>query len=562
MNVFLYGYRVRETKLDEPGPIKKGTKFFLKSRFETDVRRPVSGTLGAHIEGACLMKPDYADIPTMVEGIRKRFAADPPKPNRALRRRFMRFVEAEVKKLTPLPRDTDVSLEGWLAEANYPLWRKEEIRAEDDRWSSIWEHPSLTQCKSFGKDEFYTAVKHERGINARHDKFKAYSGPWFHALEKQLYKNPSFIKFVPVAMRPHYIREKIFRTGSMYLCTDFTAYESLFIEWLMKNCEFKLYRHMFQNIPGNGEFLQNLEKVLTGVNVCKYKWITVFLKATRMSGEMNTSLGNGFSNWMFLKFVTSEMGIETDIVVEGDDGLCRIPSHKRHLVPALEKMMTDLGLRVKMELNENIEQASFCGLVFDPEDLVNIPDPRKVLATFGMSSARDATSGRKKKMALLRAKAMSLQAQYPGCPIVQELAQYGLRVTRSFDVRRVLNARNTTWWERNQLKAAMSVPLEELLKPPPVPLTTRILMEQTYGVSVEAQEHIEQYLKSLLVVQPIRDQVVLAIMPEEWKQHYNDYVRGSAPLVGRLGVKNSWVRLDPNGASVPYRYLPVVICLS
>jgi hypothetical protein len=115
-----------------------------------------------------------------------------------------------------------------------------------------------------------------------------------------------------------------------------------------------------------------------------------------MSGEMNTSLGNGFFNMMVTLFlasrrqsegphpVTMEKFIDNYFhhvkgVFEGDDGLttfspdCQLKTEH----------YTDLGLLIKLEDHKELGTASFCGNLFDEIDLVQITDPLRVVATIG-----------------------------------------------------------------------------------------------------------------------------------------------------------------------------------
>jgi hypothetical protein len=349
---------------------------------------------------------------------------------------------------------------------------------------------------------------------------KCLTGPIFKLIEEELYKHPSFIKHVPVDERPEYIVNNVYVPGSWLFATDYTSFESLFTKKLMMKCEIQLYKYMTKRLPEGERWLHLVTRTMTGRNICVSKMFKMAIDATRMSGEMSTSLGNGFSNLMFASYVVKTVGGHNlRAVVEGDDGLFTYDG------PAIsDDLFRSLGLRIKLEQHSELATASFCGLVFDLEDRVNVRDPRKVLATFGWTGSKDVGSGRKKKMALLRAKSMSLQAQYPGCPILQALAQYGMRATRSYDITKVMDSRNTSWWVRQHLLEAQGKMRAGALEPRPVPFNTRLLVERLYDISIETQVRIERFFDSLDTVQPLKMELIEDIMLPEWKEHWEQFV--------------------------------------
>jgi len=311
--------------------------------------------------------------------------------------------------------------------------------------------------------------------------------------------------------------------AAVYLQTDYTSFEALFTREHMLACEMVLYEYMSRNCPGGREWYKEVEATLTGKNVCVFSQLGVEIPATRMSGEMCTSLGNGFSNLMFMLYTIHRLGGDfrkVRGVVEGDDGLFVAP---RALVPS-KQQFEELGLKIKLEPYDDYARASFCGLVFVPEDLINVTNPLKVLATTGWCPSLDAMSGSKKKATLLRAKGMSIIAQYPGCPILHSFGRYICRVTRSYDVRRLLNDRNTSWWDREKLLDLLSTKVD-VINPVKIPMATRRLMEVEFGVSVEIQERLEKYFDGLEDLEPIEPELLEHLLPREWKVQWDTYVQ-------------------------------------
>lgn len=277
--------------------------------------------------------------------------------------------------------------------------------------------------KSFMKCETYCEYKYPRGINSRSDSFKIFSGPYFKAIEKQLFSHTAFIKHVPQRQRTAYI-SSLLSGCSHYFATDFTSFESSFCREVMNALEFELYDYMLQNFP---PVVTHIKRSLGGKNVCKYRGFSITTQATRMSGDMCTSLGNGFSNLMLVLFVASEKGGSVRGVVEGDDGLFGSDVH----IGSAD--FDGLGFDIKLVNIPDFMSASFCGLVVC-KDGTCITDPRKILLKFGWSLSPLA-SCEKWRLPLLRAKSMSLLYEYPRCPIVSAVASLGLRLTGGVEAR-------------------------------------------------------------------------------------------------------------------------------
>lgn len=467
------------------------------------------------------MQPDPTDVTTVAAGAIKRLAPVLPKPDPVLLERYRAFVRRFIRSnFTPLSPDTDLTLEHWLDGTNYPEWRKQELREAYEAKPSFRDLEEKDfHCKSFIKDETYPDWKHARWINSRTDYFKVHVGPIFKAIEHEVYRHPSFIKHVPVKDRPEYIMGYIDRAGFRTLASDFTSFESQHVREIMLAGEVELYLYMTQHLPKGprDEFRWLVDKVIAGEQVMVNKFLTLVLAAIRASGDMNTSLGNGFMNLTVNLFAFEESGCrEARAVVEGDDGLFSFQG------PRVDSTIySRLGLDIKLEEHEDISSASFCGIVFDPTDGINVTDVREALVSFGWTTRKYLGASARTRLALLRCVALSYAHQYPGCPIISALARYGLRVTRSVDVRRIIYGRNISGWERDQLLAALKdkIPHRE------TGMATRLLVERLYGVSVEHQLSIEAYLDSLQELTELSHPAFELILPEKWADNWTKYVR-------------------------------------
>jgi len=483
-------------------------------------------SLGPHLEGNCLPHPDLSDSETMAFGVYKRIAAKlpsaDPKMLMELRSHVQEFLE---KNFRPLSPDEDLTFETWLSEKDYPAWRKAELNEVHESMVQGSIPKSYRKVKCFMKAETYVEFKHGRGIFSRSDQFKCLYGPLCAAIEKQMYEYPAFIKHIPVPDRPKYISEVLATDCDDTRATDYTSYESSFSKELMDVLDFELFRFFFKNF--DEKFLERYFEVKGGENTCVFKWFTLLIQARRMSGEMDTSLCNGFANFIVTHFLCKKvLGCEPRMVVEGDDGLTKTDKGK---FPTPEDY-AKLGFNIKLVTHEEISTASFCGIIFHPDDRVNVTDPRTLLASFGWAGRQYCKAGNKTAMKLLRCKALSYLYQYPGCPIVQELALYGLRVTRSFDVRSFIeNERSFGWWQRAKFREALGVRHDVIRE---VPMNTRILVDRLYGIPVETQVKLEEQLRSMDRVEPIKSDLLFNL-PRDWSNYWNQFVapKGQPPLV-------------------------------
>jgi hypothetical protein len=399
-----------------------------------------------------------------------------------------------MNNLTPLSATEDVSVESWLETTPYTMVRKQELLK---LWEQLNESSQSQRehryVKAFIKDETYSDIKYPRGIYSRTDAFKIMSGPIFRLIEKQVFSDPSFIKKVPIADRPSYIMDLLYRECAIFLATDFVAFESNFYQEFMQACEMTLYDFM---TPNHRKWFRMIDGSLSGINEFSFGGegrLKGKVGAKRMSGEMCTSLGNGFTNLMLFRFFSELLELESNQVVEGDDGLLAIYNGEWS---DLQLLYNQIGMRIEINVVSDITEASFCGLVFDSTDQRNVTDIVDATLELGWGNRKYLNANRKKKMALLRSKALSMAHQYPGCPILDALAHRILFLTRGMSINGVL--KELCLWEREQLIAADKVKRSIISNGPTPPgLNTRILVERLYGIPVSDQIEIESQISNL-----------------------------------------------------------------
>lgn len=509
-----YGISYKEVKDGFEDGLKESAIVNANAYVEQE-QKPVSTNYGF---GPLMVALPFTDDnrDNKIAGNCRRVLRDTPTIDKVVLDEFSDFVGTYVReKFTPILPDADVSFETWIDNTPYPEGRRQELRIiHSNLLENCWENVMYLVCKCFQKWEHYTDYKHSRGIMSRTDEAKVMLAPIFKIIENAVFALPEFIKKVPHCDRPRYIIEMM-GVDSRVGTNDFTAFESLFVKQLMLACEIQLYRHMGQNFP---QWIKLVERALLGKNVMRYKEFTAYVEACRMSGEMCTSLGNGFSNLMILLFICHKSGYDwrdVKCVIEGDDSLFNIPEKFD------SSLYAKLGLRAKLETFDIVSEGSFCGLVFDVVDQINVTDPRKVLASVGWGPMKYHHSTMNTKKSLLRSRGLSLAFQYPGCPIVDVLAHRILYLTRSMNVK--LDSKD--WYKNAELKAAMSKSHDLILKgPTPPPLRTRLLVEKLFGISVEEQIKLEHEIQNWEFGEHSDSRILMSVVPGSWLVYADKYV--------------------------------------
>jgi len=477
--------------------------------------------------GACLPHPD-TDSVSMKAGVQYRFAGEVPEADDHELQLIMEFTDKWLRKhMVPLEPDHDVDFYKWIESRPYPQWRKKELIEAYESVVNILDETNRKKAfcqfihglvNSFGKDEVYPEYKYPRAINSRCDEFKCFTGPIFAAISEQLFSLPWFIKHVPLPDRPDYLFQMLHKPGASYMTSDFSYFEAHFVEKVMYHIERRLYVYMTARMIAGVIFMALVDLIIMGNNECSFKWFRVETLAKRMSGEMNTSLGNGFTNFILMKYMAKKFKVRKFVgVFEGDDGACsgfgKWPQ---------KEDFAKLGFTVKLEEHENINTMSFCGMIFDPDDRNIITNPIEALVNFGWTSERYLYSSDRKKSILLRAKSYSMLYEYPGCPILRNLALYGLRVTQYCSIAKLMkHAYTVNEYEREMLITAITKPTHVDKQ---IGMNTRYLVEELYGVTVSEQIRIEKYLDSLESIQPLDCPEIFDNIPAVWFDYFNRYM--------------------------------------
>jgi hypothetical protein len=360
------------------------------------------------------LSPDRHDPHTVECCFLARLMRDLPVPQQEALQGLSDYVRDFV---ATLPKVDKLPFEDWLNSTSYNDNRKDQLRtAELELRGGYPTKKQRSAISTHIKNESYASLKNSRAINSRSDIFKAWSGPYFKAIENLVYDldgDVRFIKHIPMNQRATEIA-KLKCAGCHYYATDFTAYESHFTPAFLWACECQLYQAVLEERAG-----RIIAKTLAGPNRMSTRTgISATIMGRRMSGDMCTSLGNGFANMMLIKYIVHTKGGHVAGFVEGDDGIFATD------VVITEEDYLALGFTIKIIEVPDPCVASFCGLIFGENGDV-IRDPVRFVQKYFWTSSF-LTARPRIMNELLRAKALSAYYETPNCPIIQAIVQWSL----------------------------------------------------------------------------------------------------------------------------------------
>jgi len=387
------------------------------------------------------------------------------------------------KHLQPLPRYEDnfgeLTMQWILSNPNYNEARKKQLLIEAQRlnYSGLRLTPRHYNCKSFIKREFYEEDKYPRLINSRSDIFKILVGPYISLIEKQMYQMPFFVKH----NTPKQLANKLqhFHKYRYLLQTDYSSFESCFQLPYTEIVEIEMFKRLLINNPLVLKVILNCyyHGPKPRVVKLKNKEYEAYTTGSRLSGEMWTSLGNGFSNLINIKTLCRKYNIKMKGFVEGDDGLFSL---SKNLIK--QRDFEELGFNIKMKYETNIQNTSFCSLTYDKESNELLANPEQI-SRLGWTCRSTYLNARiTKVLGLLKAKAMSSYSQNPCTPILGPLCYriiHDLPHIREnkIDIYEKFVNENTEFSYK------------------PIPISARLIYAEIFHVSLEQQEICERIIR-------------------------------------------------------------------
>jgi hypothetical protein len=240
-------------------------------------------------------------------------------------------------------------------------------------------------------------------------------------------------------------------------------------------------------------------------------------RGKRMSGDMNTALGNCL---LMVTMISAIMkGQHYDILDDGDDCLLIV---EQDLLPWCEENLYDeflsFGMEIKLEnISTTIEGVEWCQshpIEYAPGKFKFVRDPIKGLST-GLGGVKYVDSERVRRK-LVNTIGMAEMCLNLGVPVMQSYAMALMRNSsgsedmswkflhsRSARQRRSLRkshieltAADPMYFRVNRELRAMNLKQLERLNPQPITDTARISFARAFGITVEEQLEMEQFLDS------------------------------------------------------------------
>lgn len=435
--VYLSGYDEERVTY---GKYENVDKIELKSDFEivktgnelkrtkvVSVRHP-----NFYVEGCVPPKP-LTDSDEMVKGgLMYRIGRKRPAVDRKLVNELYRFTNKLVKDLIKRGKITIgnpvMSVNEWMDTTTYSYKQKEKMRKlinSIDAWSEINRDKEcrLHEIRAFVKEEFYGEYKPDRNILPRNDIAKCIMGPVFKTIDKAINLGSICKSDNPSELRKKF--QKIYNNGQFdkYAVTDYTAWEASQTPELMKAVEWPLYKAILGN---EWEDFKDIGNILLGKNKIVFRSYVAFIKGTRMSGEMNTSLGNTWMNYVIMRFVSSKQKINTKSLHVGDDGLICL-KQKDHLDLSL---FDRLGLELKIDYKQELWQSDLCKIHYSPNGNT-FRDPAEILVKFGWFAKKFKNSRVKILNELLVSKAICYLFLLRNCPVITSIC---LNIVKTYGI--------------------------------------------------------------------------------------------------------------------------------
>jgi len=314
------------------------------------------------------------------------------------------------------------------------------------------------------------------------------TAPYIAAIEDQIYHLKYFVKHSTPQQIIEKYKSHLFKY-EYYMESDYSSFESCFSFEYVKQVELVLFKYFLQNNPTTYETIRKTYFHGEETRVVKLRNDDFIAYATecRLSGEMWTSLGNGFSNLMNMLYLCHKYDIKMSGLIEGDDGLFNL--NKNTITP---KDFADLGFTIKMKYVSDINETSFCGITYDVENDSLLANPEQIARMGWTCKAQYLHSRKPVLLSLMKAKAMSVYCTSPYTPILGPLALKIIQMTQGIDAN--FTGLYFKWIIDYNIK----------FKPVKIAMSTRIAYAVKFGISLDQQYICEDIIKRAQRLEDIR----------------------------------------------------------
>lgn len=225
-----------------------------------------------------------------------------------------------------------------------------------------------------------TSYKPPRAIQARHMTFNIAYGKYIKPLENMLFKKHH--------QRYHFgkgtteeVASKILKLSRKY--THYTELDHDSFDAHITKEMLQLTHKYYQSCYYHNKHLRNLSKKTIRNQIRTREGKKFTIKGTRMSGDVDTSFGNSLINYAIIKECLLLMGLNGDVIVNGDDSI--IFTNSPINIPDFEEILAKFNMVSKVKPSTTkIHHVEFCRsklvinnrgeytMLFDPERLINI----------------------------------------------------------------------------------------------------------------------------------------------------------------------------------------------
>lgn len=363
----------------------------------------------------------------------------------------------------------------------------------------------------FPKDDLEMGLpsKAPRAIQYRHPIFMLEQGRYTKSIEAWFYKlKDKYDTYIVGKSDPFTIANTLVKKASnfynpTFLMLDASKFDSCVdVEWLKFCLEY--YLTLFPKIYHRKiKWLWSKTYINKGYTKQGLKYKT---HGTRMSGDMDTGLGNSIIMYTMLCNYLKEVGISKySILVNGDDSIVVIENKDLTASRNLDYFQR-AGFNMKFEVAHSIEEAEFC-------------QARLIETDYGQTMARNPqrVMGRTSWTTTQRSKS-NYRAFVNTLGLCERAASWGVPIASTMATR-MIEAANTTkrifispWLEQhyNGMRKWWKNGI------PTISLNTRISFSNAWGISCEEQVDIEKRIKVNILMRPTKAHI----------SEYEDYVLG------------------------------------
>lgn len=396
-------------------------------------------------------------------------------------RRGIRSVHRELLALNRLIGPLrPCSLETLLAKVSSRKKRLYTTAAESLHYEEITTRDA--RVKMFIKPDRYSALevgsKEPRAIQYRSPRYNLRLQQFLHPFEWAYYRTCSSTRGGPVKGLNSWQRAKLYVESMKTLDDpvvvnlDFSKFDAHLHPSLLQE-EIKCYCRTFPD-----QVLRDL-LMMQVHNKCTTQLGTpYFVYGSRMSGDVNTGLGNTMIAEAIVRAWAKHHGVKCIPFVDGDDVVCIM---ERNKVPALDFL--DYGMEATAELLE-VDQLTHCQskIIWMGDVPRMIRNPLRAIS-HGCGTVKFYPNNVLRP--LLSAMGHSELACSSGCPVLQEWALAQIRVA------------DTTPWDKFDEALMYRAKLEGQALPRPVTTEARESFWNCFGISIADQLHYERMFQDL-----------------------------------------------------------------